>query len=434
MGRRYSSFGIGLFMLAVLASCAPQPANPNHTEYRAVSAGGSHTCALTRADDAFCWGNNATGQLGDGSMASSSKPVLVSGNLKFTKIAAGSNHTCGISQGAVYCWGMNLNGQIGNGASPNAPPVQTPTKVAGPQQSFTEVAAGGNFSCAIATGGAAFCWGQTGNGKLGLGSGLPIGRFGDPALPNESVNTPSPVAGGQTFKQIAAQGDNACALSTSNQVFCWGSNLFKQIGAATTDTCQIGVQPAWPCAMGPVQVTAATGSVPTGVAVGDQFSCYSDDHYDLYCWGGNADAAVAAKTTGLPICQFPNGMSFECAAQPTKAVRPVAAGATLAFVRVDAGSNWLCSSVYPVGNSVVCWGRNSNGQLGDGLTADRGTSATLATALGALDLSSGGSHACLVTDGSNAYRVYCWGSNLSGQLGAGTTTTRETTPQLVIER
>lgn len=435
MRLRLSSFVFSLLILVVLVSCSPPPAPPPYTEYKAVSVGGSHTCALTRSDDALCWGGNAAGQLGDGSTTSSPKPVLVSGNLKFSKISAGSSHTCGVSQGSVYCWGMNLNGEVGNAGSPNAPAVLTPTKIAGPTQQYSTVASGAAFSCALNAMGAAYCWGQTGMGKLGGGTNQPIGRMGDPALPNESISTPTPVIGSNRFKSIVARGDNVCALSTSNQVFCWGSNLFWQIGVQTTDGCQVGVNPPWPCAKGPALVAQSlANSIPNGIAVGDDFGCYTDDHYDLYCWGSNAYGQITAKGTGvLQTCKFMNGMSFECSFSPRKLTRPTLGSTTLAFVRAAAGSDWLCSSVYPVGNAVICWGRNNNGQLGDGQTTDRATPAPITGGFGALDVSAG-SHSCLVTDGSTAYRIYCWGANAAGQLGTGATSPRETSPKLVVER
>jgi alpha-tubulin suppressor-like RCC1 family protein len=273
-------------------------------------------------------------------------------------------------------------------------------------------------------------------GKLGLGPSQPIGRFGDPALPNESVTTPTQVTGTGRYKAITARANHVCALSTSNQVVCWGSNQFWQIGTATSDGCSVGTNPPWWCTVSPkVVAQPLSNSVPNGISVGDDFSCYTDDHYDLFCFGGNAHGQIAPKGTGaLQPCTFQNGMSFECAPSPKKLTRPAVGTTTLAYVRVAAGADWICSSVYPVGNAVMCWGRNNNGQLGDGQTTDRATPAPILGGHGALDLAAGNSHACLVTDGSNAHRVYCWGSNVSGQLGNGNTSPREATPQLVVER
>jgi alpha-tubulin suppressor-like RCC1 family protein len=437
MRLRLSSMTFGILSLIVLAACGPKEEPPPYTQYRVVTTGASHTCGLTSADDALCWGDNASGQLGDGTTTSSSKPVLVAGNLKFSTIAAGSSHTCAVSQGEVYCWGMNLNGEVGNGAAPNGPAVLTPTKISGPPNTaYGEVAAGASFTCALTKLGQAQCWGQTAMGKLGLGPNQAIGRMGDPALPNESITVPTPIAGSYRFKSIVARGQNVCALTTSNQVYCWGSNLFWQLGVSTIEGCQVGSNPAWPCSKSAQLVQQPLPkNTPTGVAVGDDFACYTSDTYDLYCWGSNAHGQIAPKASNaLQVCKFLNGMSFQCSPSPRKLARPTAGTSTLGFVRVAAGADVICSSVYPVGNAVVCWGRNNHGQLGDGQTTDRETAAGITGGHGALDISAGNSHVCLVTDGANAHRIYCWGANTSGQLGNGATSPHEATPQLVVER
>jgi alpha-tubulin suppressor-like RCC1 family protein len=84
-----------------------------------LAAGGAHTCALTAGGDAWCWGSNSNGQLGRGSIgASSSTPAPVSGGLKFASITAGEAHTCGVTlDGSIYCWGANASGQLGDGST-----------------------------------------------------------------------------------------------------------------------------------------------------------------------------------------------------------------------------------------------------------------------------------------------------------------------------
>ena len=84
-----------------------------------LSAGGEHTCGITTAGEAWCWGFNYSGQLGNGTEQSSTEPVPVSGSFEFSVVSAGRDHTCGVTLSAVaYCWGKNLEGQLGNGGGP----------------------------------------------------------------------------------------------------------------------------------------------------------------------------------------------------------------------------------------------------------------------------------------------------------------------------
>ena len=123
--------------------------------FASISAGGSHTCALTADGAAYCWGSNTSGQLGnpdtretctEGLMAEgvcSRRPQAVAGDLRFTGISAGASHTCGVTtSGVVYCWGSNDDGQVGVprgrkqcGFGQDAEPCSlTPVRVSDPRQ------------------------------------------------------------------------------------------------------------------------------------------------------------------------------------------------------------------------------------------------------------------------------------------------------------
>ncbi len=98
-----------------------------------VSVGASnphHVCGLTAAGEAYCWGNNSNGQLGDNSTINATNPVAVSGSLSFRAISAGSTHTCGITTAdEVFCWGLNNAGQLGDLSRDQSP---VPVRVANP--------------------------------------------------------------------------------------------------------------------------------------------------------------------------------------------------------------------------------------------------------------------------------------------------------------
>jgi len=94
--------------------------------FTALTAGRIHTCGVTSAGAAYCWGGNESRALGDGTTTQRLTPVPVQGGLVFTALTAGNSHTCGVtSAGAAYCWGVNSNGQLGDGTTiPRATPVE----------------------------------------------------------------------------------------------------------------------------------------------------------------------------------------------------------------------------------------------------------------------------------------------------------------------
>ncbi len=188
--------------------------------FTTISAGSSHTCGLTAAGAAWCWGSNASGQLGDGSQTTRAQPVQVTGGLTFTKISAGSSHTCAMTAaGKIYCWG-NSN-RVGDAVAANqnkTSPYALPTA-----NTFSEISAGWSHSCAITTAGVAYCWGDNYYGAIGNGtSGSTTAQRGLTA-----------VSGGLSFSRIMAKEQRTCGVTTANALYCWGDNLYGPVGDGT---------------------------------------------------------------------------------------------------------------------------------------------------------------------------------------------------------
>ena len=137
--------------------------------FNAITAGlGRHTCGLTNSGAAYCWGENTWGGLGNGLQIDSNVPVAVSGGL-FEQLVAGGyiGHTCArtVSDDA-YCWGENERGQVGDGSAVDR---LTPVAVAG-DHSFTSIDAGFRHTCGLVATGNLYCWGSGAVGQLGNNS------------------------------------------------------------------------------------------------------------------------------------------------------------------------------------------------------------------------------------------------------------------------
>jgi alpha-tubulin suppressor-like RCC1 family protein len=261
-----------------------------------VSAGFTHTCGVTTEGTAYCWGYNYAGQLGNGTATTvpQPSPVAVAGGLRFAKVSAGFEHTCGVTTGgAAYCWGHSGYGQLGNGdrAGPescnqlNADPCSmTPAAVVG-GLSFATVSAGGLHTCGVTTEGAAYCWGDNTYGQLGNGN-----RVGPENCPFGACSAaPVAVVSGLSFAMVSAENLNTCGVTTGNAAYCWGYNFYGQLGDGTkTDRTS------------PVAVAGGLGF--TSVSTGGYHTCGLTTEGAAYCWGYNSVGQLGDGTTnGSPV-------------------------------------------------------------------------------------------------------------------------------------
>jgi alpha-tubulin suppressor-like RCC1 family protein len=177
------------------------------------------SCALTAAG-VKCWGDNRSGQLGDGTISDRPTLVDVAGlSSGVTAIAAGGGQTCALVAGAVKCWGANAYGQLGDGTTSDR---STPVEVAGLGGGVSAIAAGGDHTCALTVAGGVKCWGRNSDGQLGDGT------TSDRSTPVDVTG----LSGGVTA--IAAGSDHTCTLTVAGGVKCWGFNHFGPVGEGTT--------------------------------------------------------------------------------------------------------------------------------------------------------------------------------------------------------
>jgi alpha-tubulin suppressor-like RCC1 family protein len=371
-------------------------------------AGDGHTCGLAIDGNAYCWGRSNSGQLGDGQAVGSSIPVLVSKGdrptgVTFTKVNAGRYHTCGIgSNGQGYCWGYNASGQVGNGSTNPAYAPALVSQGARPSGgTFTDISAGGYYSCGVGNNGQAYCWGANGNYQLGTGNTT---GSSTPVLVIQGAR-PSNV----TYTSVDTGHQHTCGLGSDGNGYCWGEGAHGRLGnGGTTSTGS--------------PVLVSKGARPTGVTFtkisgGGDHTCGIGSNGQAYCWGRNNYGQLGNGNTGtdssIPVL-----------------VSQGARGSGVTFTSIDARYNYTCA-VGSDGNGY-CWGLNTDYQFGNGGTGNSNVPALVsqgARPAGVTfnNIGAGGNQTCGVGSDGNGY---CWGNNTDGHLGDGTTTNRST-PVLV---
>ncbi len=347
-----------------------------------IVAGWEHTCALTDTGGVKCWGRNEYGQLGDGTTSAISAPVSVNGlSSGVTALAAGYSHTCALTDtGGVKCWGNNGTGQLGDGTTTNR---HTPVDVSGLSSGVAALTAGGNHTCALTSLGAVKCWGSNGYGELGDGTNI------DQHTPVDVSGLSSGVA---ALGVGPATSGHTCALTDSGGVKCWGLNNYGQLGNGTTTWSSVPVNVSG-LSSGVTMITlggwhtcAVTGtggakcwgsnlrgqlgnglysqrsipldvnSLSSGVAslsAGNNHTCTVTTAGGTKCWGDNDNGQLGDGTTTWRSTPMD--------------VSGLSSGAAL----VAAGNKHTCALT--VVGGVKCWGVNWYGQLGDGTTTSQTT-------------------------------------------------------------
>jgi hypothetical protein len=329
--------------LAQARASLPVVAEP----WAAVSAGASHTCALTVGGRAFCWGRNDSGQLGDGGTITRSSPVLVLGELRFSQISTATGFTCGLTtDGRAYCWGANSRGQLGSGAIGGAQlsPVPVPGGL-----SFvgigTNSGVAADFACGLTSDGVPHCWGRLWR-RFEFQATAPRPASGAQRFRSISVGAsicglteagavycwqehepPAPATGGLQFEAIAAGYDRACGHTPAGRAYCW---VFPRFGRLADSLLPIPV---------------AGGLTFQALAVGLRHTCGLTTDGRGYCWGANSVSQLGDGTT-----------------QDRPSPTPVLGGHT--FRSIAGGESHSCGITTE--GRIYCWGRNDSGQIGDG--------------------------------------------------------------------
>jgi alpha-tubulin suppressor-like RCC1 family protein len=448
-----------------------------------LSAGYAHSCALQPSGTVLCWGSNYQGQIGNGTTdANVSAPVAVTGLTDAVAISAGGLHTCALKAGgSVACWGENSSGQIGNGITSTA--ILTATSVSGLTDAVA-LSTGFQHTCAIKADTSVVCWGSGFGGLLGDGNpsnaprttpvavigltntvALSAGQYhtcalkasGSAACWGHNQSTQTQVVGLTDAVALSAGAQHTCALKANGSAACWGINSSGELGDGTTTTKTIttavtgltdavaisagGFTGAGPVYRGRSCAIKANGSVmcwgdkgyasggngvaqatPTAVAgltdtaalsLGGDHTCALKTSGTVACWGNNTSAQIGDGNIG--------------GGQTTPVAVTSLGGLLTDTTAVNAGFNYTCA--LKTGGMVVCLGDNQNGQLGDGTTTSRSISAVVSSLTDAVTLTTGNFHSCAIKQNGS---VVCWGYNNVGQLGNGGIANQQPTPTLVI--
>jgi len=194
---------------------------PSGITFKAIAGGSGDSFAIDVNGRAWAWGNNRQGQLGNGNTANSSRPVavLMPAGVEFTAITAGAHTVALDADGQAWAWGYNRDGELGDGTTKDS---SAPMRVRMPGGvRFTAVAAGTSFTVALDQGGHAWVWGNNESGELGLGT-------------SGTRSTPVQLAlpAGTAFTAISADGDHTVALDRNGQAWTWGSTTVDNPGAS----------------------------------------------------------------------------------------------------------------------------------------------------------------------------------------------------------
>ena len=316
---------------------------PSNDAPKQIAPGGSHTCALLTSGTVYCWGAGYSGQLGNGSFTGSTTPVKVP-LAAASKVASGDSFVCAaLNDGSVWCWGDDYFGELGDGTFTNGRTDQakaSPVQVGTTLVTAPDALIASTRTAHVLVGFQIFSWGEDKFGELGTGSATTSSPFGS-ATP---VSTP--YAGQALAISAASSGDHACMLTNHGIIRCWGNDDYGQLG----DGSFAGVGAT------PNTVTGLTGT-PSAVFAGGSHTCAIMTNGDFDCWGDDSFGELGDgvfRDTSQPVTS-----PIEATVVPSTPVS-AALGISHTCVLLKNGSVW-------------CWGANGNGQLGNGMFIDSPT-------------------------------------------------------------
>ncbi|RAL23133.1 hypothetical protein DL240_09640, partial [Lujinxingia litoralis] len=341
-----------------------------------VATGAEHSCGILDDGTLWCWGNNGSGRLGDGSTTQRSQPTRVAGDGVWAQVSAGGQHTCGIKEdGSLWCWGRNNEKQV-DPTSGSALNYANPHQV-GTDANWVSVAAGAEHTCALTDGNTLYCWGENSDQQLGTGT---------PVDDRTRVEITSGGTTIDTFVAVAAGDAHTCAVTAQGaNGWCWGDPTDGQLdGEPTGDSA--------PRAVG--SPVSRIGSSTDFIATGGTHSCAivsGSFNPGTYCWGSGT-----------------NGGSGQVGHSSPPLVREILNVSNINDITT--GAEHTCAIA---DETAYCWGRASEGRLGHSQSTNTTPTEVSGELIGWSGIAAGSEHSCGIADDT----MYCWGRNNIGQLG-----------------
>jgi alpha-tubulin suppressor-like RCC1 family protein len=311
-----------------------------------VAVGYGQLLAVRSDGTAWAWGSNFHGELGDGTTDARFAPVQVTGLTGVTQVAGGCNHSLALrSDGTVWAWGGNAAGQLGRGTITGGEVTAAPVSgLAG----VTKISAGCGFSLALRLDGTVWAWGYDNVGQLGNGS-------------TASSAVPVRITGVSQVTGIAAGWNSAVAVVAGGaSVWAWGGNKEGQLGDGTTTGHSI-----------PVRVTQIGTVHIAGVTAGFQFAAILGTDGSVWAWGADTAGQLGNVPASSPA---------------TRPVNTIGAGSGIA--QISAGADHMVA--LKSGGTVLAWGDNTNGELGTGTTTSVAGPVQVTGLTGATQVAAGG--------------------------------------------
>lgn len=354
---------------------APAPATTNAIGGRTVWAGGWHSCA-NDGTILYCWGQNADGEIGDGTNlgAKSRRPVMNAQDPLAVGLGQFISCVCDRA-GQAWCWGRNAEAELGLGSATMAN-VRAPTQVPGVTDCL-QIAGGAQHTCVVRSDHTVSCWGANGSGQAGQPNSTAV------------VTSPAAVAGLTDVAEVQGGEAYSCVRGNDMTVQCWGDNSDGQLGDGTTTSRST-----------PARVTSLGADI-VELAVGRFFACARHASGQVSCWGGGGAGVLA------------NGGTSMANSSVAVDITAVADATQLA-----AGLQHVCA--LRQSGIVSCWGQNPYGQLGDGTTTSSSAPVDVVDITQVTSITAGSVHTCA----RYAQGLACWGENNVYQVGDGTTTDR----------